>query len=159
MNPRRLKCCGQRWCSPDRFCGRWYTVLGYPQLLRFEANLAYPVELQGKSGVLFGVTNHSIAYANREDLEGDFSKTSRQGFQTALEISAYSLLPIARHAAPLMENGDSIVALTFQASEWLYPGYNVIRTAKVALFLCGDLSNGITGVTIPVDAGYHIMGV
>ncbi len=69
---------------------------------------------------------HSIAYANREDLEGDFSKTSRQGFQTALEISAYSLLPIARHAAPLMENGDSIVALTFQALERVYPGYNVM---------------------------------
>jgi len=166
---------------------------------------------------------HSIAYANREDLNGDFSKTSRQGFQTALEVSAYSLLPIARYAAPMMDQAGSIIALTLEASERVYPGYNIMGTAKaalenevrqlaydlgdknirvnaisagpletlaargihrfldmrrihaersplrrnitqeeiakVALFLCSDLSSGITGTTIPVDAGYHIMGV
>ena len=166
---------------------------------------------------------HSIAFANREDLEGDFSNTSRQGFQTAMDISAYSLIPIVRYAAPLMESGGSIITMTFQASERVYPGYNVMATAKaalenevrqlasqmgeknirinaisagpvdtlaargihgfldmkrihaqraplrrnitqeeiakVALFLCSDLSSGITGTVLPVDAGYHIMAI
>ena len=159
---------------------------------------------------------HSIAYANRDDLKGDFSKTAR-------DISAYSLIPIVRYAAPLMEESGSIVAMTFQASERVFPGYNVMGTAKAALenevrqlseeygqrnirinaisagpletlasrgihgfsemrnihaeraplrrnitheevaktalFLCTDLSSGITGTIIPVDAGYHIMGI
>ena len=76
---------------------------------------------------------HSVAFANREDLGGDFSKTSRDGFKTALDISAYSLLPIARHAAPLMKDSGSIVTVTFHASEKVYPGYNVMGTAKAAL--------------------------
>ncbi|MDA1096629.1 MAG: enoyl-ACP reductase [Chloroflexi bacterium] len=76
---------------------------------------------------------HSIAYANREDLGGDFSKTGRDGFKIALEVSAYSLIPIARYAAPLMTDGGSIIALTFQASDRVFPGYNVMGTAKAAL--------------------------
>jgi enoyl-[acyl-carrier protein] reductase I len=166
---------------------------------------------------------HSIAFANREDLEGRFSDTGREGFRIALEISAYSLLPMVKHAAPLMTNGGSVVTMTFQASQRVYPGYNVMGTAKAALehevrqlaaefgeqnirlnaisagpletlaargisgfrdmrrthaekaalkrnisgdevaktalFLCSDLSSGITGSVIPVDAGYHIMAV
>ena len=90
-------------------------------------------EVQGLFGGLSMVI-HSIAFAIREELEGDFSQTSREGFKTALEISAYSLIPIARYAAPLMElEGGSIVALTFQASERVFPGYNVMGTAKAAL--------------------------
>ena len=76
---------------------------------------------------------HSVAFAHREDLEGDFSKTSRDGFKTALDVSAYSLLPIARYAAPLMRDGGSIITVTFHASEKVYPGYNVMGTAKAAL--------------------------
>jgi enoyl-[acyl-carrier protein] reductase I len=166
---------------------------------------------------------HSIAFANREDLEGRFSETGREGFRVALEISAYSLLPLVKHAAPLMTDGGSVVTMTFQASQRVYPGYNVMGTAKAALehgvrqlaaefgeqnirlnaisagpletlaargisgfrdmrrthaekaalkrnitsdevaktalFLCSDLSSGITGSVIPVDAGYHIMAV
>jgi enoyl-[acyl-carrier protein] reductase I len=76
---------------------------------------------------------HSIAYANREDLDGQFANTSRDGFRVALEVSAYSLLPLVRHAAPLMTDGGSIVAMTFDASQRVYPGYNVMGTAKAAL--------------------------
>jgi enoyl-[acyl-carrier protein] reductase I len=166
---------------------------------------------------------HSIAYANRDDLTGNFSETGREGFRLALEISAYSLLPLMKHAAPLMAEGGSVVTMTFQASQRVYPGYNIMGTAKAALehevrqlaaefgdrdirinaisagpldtlaargihgfldmkrvhaekaplkrninseevaktalFLCSDLSSGITGSVIPVDAGYHIMAV
>ena len=171
------------------------------------------------------VLAHSIAYAQREDLGGDFSKTDREGFRIALDVSAYSLLPLVRHAAPLMEQagGGSVVTLTFQASERVFPGYNVMGTAKAALenavrqlaaeyggrnirvnaisagpletlaargiqgfldmkkvhaqrapmernitheevakaalFLCSDLSSGVTGSVVHVDAGYHIMAV
>ena len=166
---------------------------------------------------------HSIAFAQSEDLAGRFSDTSRDGFHIALEVSAYSLLPLVRHAAALMPDGGSVVTMTFQASQRVYPGYNVMGTAKAALehgvrqlaaefggqnirvnaisagpletlasrgiqgfrdmkrlhaqtaplkrnismeevaktalFLCSDLSSGITGSIIPVDAGYHIMAV
>ena len=76
---------------------------------------------------------HSIAYANRDDLGGDFSKTGREGFRTALEVSAYSLVPIVREAAALMPQGGSVVTMTFLASERVFPGYNVMGVAKAAL--------------------------
>jgi enoyl-[acyl-carrier protein] reductase I len=76
---------------------------------------------------------HSIAFANREDLGGDFTETPREGFRLALDISAYSLIPIARYAKPLMQDGGSIMTMTFQASERVFPGYNVMGTAKAAL--------------------------
>ena len=76
---------------------------------------------------------HCIAFANREDLEGRFVDTGRDGFRIALEVSAYSLLPLVRHAAPLMTGGGSVVAMTFDASQRVYPGYNVMGTAKAAL--------------------------
>ena len=80
------------------------------------------------------VVVHSIAFANREDLGGPFIETGREGFRLALDISAYSLVSIARHAHPLMlERGGSMVALTFQASTRVFPGYNVMGTAKAAL--------------------------
>ena len=64
---------------------------------------------------------HSIAFANREDLEGRFSDTGREGFRVALEISAYSLLPLVKHAATLMKDGGSVVTMTFNASQRVYP--------------------------------------
>ncbi|GIT43010.1 MAG: hypothetical protein Ct9H300mP11_09460 [Chloroflexota bacterium] len=66
-------------------------------------------------------------------MEGRFVDTGREGFRLALEISSYSLLPLVRHAAPLMNNGGSVLALTFDASQRVYPGYNVMGTAKAAL--------------------------
>ena len=76
---------------------------------------------------------HSIAFANREDLSRPFSETGRDGFRLALEVSAYSLIPLVKHAVPLMKNGGSVVTMTFQASQQVYPGYNVMGTAKAAL--------------------------
>lgn len=166
---------------------------------------------------------HSIAFANRDDLSGRLADTGRDGFRMALEISAFTLLPMVRHAAPLMTDGGSVIAMTFHASSRVYPGYNVMGTAKAALehevrqlayeygndnirvnaisagpvdtlaargisgfldmrrshaekaplgrnitadevaqtalFLCSDLSSGVTGTVLPVDAGYHIMAV
>jgi len=77
---------------------------------------------------------HSIAFAPAAELGGEFVKTSRAGFREALDVSAYSLMPLARGAAALMkEQGGSLLALTFQASERVFPGYNVMGTAKAAL--------------------------
>ena len=77
---------------------------------------------------------HSVAFANREDLEGRFVNTSRAGFQTALEISAYSLVALAKRAEPLMEGrGGSIVTLSYYGAEKVVPNYNVMGVAKAAL--------------------------
>jgi enoyl-[acyl-carrier protein] reductase I len=76
---------------------------------------------------------HCVAFARKEDLEAEFLATSREGFKTALDISAYSLTALARRAAPLMEGGGSIVALTYLCSDRVIPGYNVMGVAKAAL--------------------------
>src|SRR6267143_5187540 len=87
---------------------------------------------------------HSIAFAPREALEGDYLKTDRDAFITALEISAYSLTQLARAAAPLMTEGGSIVTMTFHGADKVYQGYNVMGVAKAALessvrYLAADL--------------------
>jgi enoyl-[acyl-carrier protein] reductase I len=180
-------------------------------------------ELESEVGGI-DIVVHSIAFANRDDLGGPFIDTPREGFRIALDISAYSLVSVARAAAPLMkENGGSIVTMTFQASERVFPGYNVMGTAKAALenevrqlswdlgrdnirinaisagpvdtlssrvisgyrdmkrahadrspmgrnithdevantalFLCSDMSSGITGEVLHVDTGYNVMGI
>ncbi len=77
---------------------------------------------------------HAIAFAKKEELEGSFVKTSREGFRLALDVSAYSLIALARAAAPLMEGPDSsIVTLTFHGSRKVIPNYNVMGVAKAAL--------------------------
>lgn len=166
---------------------------------------------------------HSIAFANREDLEGRFLNTSREGFRIALDISAYSLIAIARRAEPLMEGREgSIVTLSYYGAHKVVPNYNVMGVAKAALeasvrylaydmgskkirvnaisagavktlaaagirnfrdmlasaeqkaplhenisaddvgslgaFLCSSMGRHITGSTLYVDSGAHIMG-
>ncbi|GIU82343.1 MAG: enoyl-[acyl-carrier-protein] reductase [NADH] [Pyrinomonadaceae bacterium] len=76
---------------------------------------------------------HSIAYAPREALEGEFLETSREAFLMSLEISAYSLIELSRHAKRLMTNGGSIVTMTYYGSEKVVPNYNVMGVAKAAL--------------------------
>jgi enoyl-[acyl-carrier protein] reductase I len=78
---------------------------------------------------------HSVAFAPREDLEGEFVNTSRDGFKTAHDISAYSLTALTRAAAPLMEKngGGSVVAMTYYGAEKAVEGYNVMGVAKAAL--------------------------
>jgi enoyl-[acyl-carrier protein] reductase I len=168
---------------------------------------------------------HSIAYAPREELEGDFLQTSREGYKVAMEISAYSLVNLSAAAVPLMERsgGGSIVTLSYMAAEKVVPKYNVMGSAKAALehgvrqlayelgpknirvnaisagpvntlaargvsgltdmlafhrekaplkrnitledvgrtalFLLTDLSSGVTGEVVHVDAGFNIMGM
>lgn len=166
---------------------------------------------------------HSVAYAPAEELQGRFVNTSREGFRVALDISAYSLIALARAAAPLMTNGGSIISMTYYGAEKVIPHYNVMGVAKAALeantrylaadlgpqnirvnaisagpiktlaaagiagfrkmlsyvepraplrrnvnqnevgqtalWLCSDMSSGVTGEVIYVDAGYHILGM
>jgi len=90
---------------------------------------------------------HSIAFAPREALEGEYMKVERDAFLTALEISAYSLTQLARAAAPLMTEGGSIVTMTFHGADKVYQGYNVMGVAKAALessvrYLAADLGPG-----------------
>lgn len=167
---------------------------------------------------------HGVAFAKKEDLEGSFVATSRDGFQLTLEVSAYSLLNVTHRMLPLLEkNGGSIMSLTYLAAERAVPNYNVMGSAKAvleqitrqmawelgprnirvnavsagpvntlaargvrgftgmykehaeraalkrnitqeevgkaSLFLLSDLSSGMTGEVLYVDAGYRIMGM
>jgi len=77
---------------------------------------------------------HGIAFAKKEDLEGAFVATSRDGFQLALEVSAYSLLNVTNRLLPLLEkNGGTIVTLSYLAAERAVPSYNVMGSAKAVL--------------------------
>jgi enoyl-[acyl-carrier protein] reductase I len=167
---------------------------------------------------------HGVAFAKREELQGNFFDTTKEGYQVAHDVSAYSLTAVTRRALPLMEGRDaSIVTLTYIGAERVIENYNVMGIAKAALeasvrylahdlgpkgirvnaisagpvrtlsasgiqgfsaildhiasraplrrniegeevgdtcaFLASPMSRGITGTTIYVDAGYHIMGV
>jgi enoyl-[acyl-carrier protein] reductase I len=176
-------------------------------------------EKWGKLDILI----HCLAFANRDDLTGNFSDTSRSGFNTALDISAYSLVKLCAGAKALMTDGGSIVTLTYLGGVKVIPNYNVMGIAKAALemnvrylaadlgpqnirvnaisagpirtlassavggildmihhvekvaplrrtvtqtevgnaaaFLCSDLSSGVTGQVLYVDAGYEVMGM
>lgn len=76
---------------------------------------------------------HSVAYAPREALEGEFINTSREAYRIAHDVSAYSLLGLAREAAPLMTNGGSIIAMSYYGAEKVVPHYNVMGVAKASL--------------------------
>lgn len=79
---------------------------------------------------------HAVAYAEREDLTGRFVDTSREGFKTALDISAYSLVALSRRAEKLMPEGGSIVTMTYYGGVAVMPNYNVMGVAKAALESC-----------------------
>lgn len=179
-------------------------------------------DLQATWGSLDYVV-HSIAFAPRTAMDGRYLDTTRQDWLTALEISAYSLVAVARAAEPLFREGGGLVTLTYYASEKVVPKYNVMGIAKSALeasvrylayemgrkgvrvnavsagpvrtvaarsipgfmkmygrvaemaplgrnvtheevgnlgvYLLSPLSSGITGETVYVDAGYHVMGM
>jgi enoyl-[acyl-carrier protein] reductase I len=87
---------------------------------------------------------HSLAFAPREALEGEYVATTREAFLTALDVSAYSLAELARAAAPLMTEGGSIVSMTYYGAEKVVSNYNVMGVAKAALeastrYLASDL--------------------
>jgi enoyl-[acyl-carrier protein] reductase I len=166
---------------------------------------------------------HSIAFAPRAAMDGRYIETTREDWRTALEVSAYSLVAVAREAEPLLGEGGALVTLTYYAAEKVVPKYNVMGIAKSALeasvrylayelgkkgvrvnavsagpvrtvaarsipgfmkmynkvagvaplgrnvtheevgnlglFLLSPLAAGITGETVYVDAGFHIMGM
>ena len=79
---------------------------------------------------------HAVAFAKREELEGEFIQTSREGFLLAHDVSAYSLVAMAREARPLMTEGGAILTMTYYGAEKVVPNYNVMGVAKASLEAC-----------------------
>ena len=114
---------------------------------------------------------HALAFALREELTGNYVDTSREGFRIALDVSAYSLVAVARRAAPLMKERDgSIITLTYLGSERVVSGYNVMGVAKAALeasvrYLANDLGpegirvNAISAGPIKTLASSAVSGI
>jgi len=126
-------------------------------------------ELKALYGELHGLV-HSVAFAQAADLSGDFVNTSREGFRIAHDISVYSLIAVARGAAPLMPGGGGIVTLTYYGAEKVVPRYNVMGVAKAALqatvrYLANDLGpkairvNAISAGPIKTLAARGISGL
>lgn len=89
-------------------------------------------EIKEKVGVIHGLV-HSIAFAKREELKGEYADTSRDGFLVAQEISAFSLVSLTKAAKELMTEGGSIVTQTYLGAERVIPNYNVMGVAKASL--------------------------
>jgi enoyl-[acyl-carrier protein] reductase I len=180
-------------------------------------------KIEGRWGALECLV-HGIAFARKEDLEGSFVATPREGFQLALDVSAYSFLNVTNRMLPLLEKkGGSVLTLSYLAAQRAVPNYNVRGSAKAVLeqstrqmayelgprkirvnclsagpvstlaargirgftdllkehralsplernitqdevgaaglFLLSDMASGITGTTLYVDAGWHILGI
>ena len=100
---------------------------------------------------------HAVAYTKREDLDGSFVDTSRDGFALALDVSAYSLVALARYARPYLHRGSSILTLSYYGAEKVVTNYNVMGVAKAALeasvrYLAADL--GPDGIRVnAISAG------
>ncbi|MGE5082554.1 MAG: enoyl-ACP reductase [Acidobacteriota bacterium] len=88
--------------------------------------------LQQRYGKLHALV-HSVAYAPAEELKGDFVHTTREGFRVAHDVSVYSLIAVSRAAVPLMQDGGSIITMTYYGAEKVVPHYNVMAVAKAAL--------------------------
>src|SRR5699024_8161641 len=100
-------------------------------------------QIKNDVGIIHGVA-HAIAFAEREDLKGEFVETSRDGFAIAHDISAYSLVGVAREASPLMTEGGNFVTLTYLGGERVVQNYNIMGVAKASLdasvkYLANDL--------------------
>jgi enoyl-[acyl-carrier protein] reductase I len=98
----------------------------------------------GKVWPKFDILIHAMAYANREDLMGEFVNTSRAGFSLAMEVSVFSLLAVTKPALPYLNEGGSILTLTYYGSDKVMANYNVMGVAKAALegavrYLAADL--------------------
>ena len=126
-------------------------------------------ELKQKYGTLQGVV-HSVAFAPAAELSGQFLNTTREGFRIAHDVSVYSLIAVARAAAPLMMLGGGIVTMTYYGAEKVVPKYNVMGVAKAALeasvrYLANDLGaqnirvNAISAGPIKTLAARGISGL
>ncbi|HLR53092.1 MAG TPA: SDR family oxidoreductase, partial [Pseudogracilibacillus sp.] len=89
-------------------------------------------EIKQEVGVIHGLV-HSVAFANTDELKGDYADTSRDGFLLAQEISAYSLVSVTNEARKLMTEGGSIVTQTYIGAERVVQNYNVMGVAKASL--------------------------
>lgn len=128
-------------------------------------------KIKDEAGVIHGLV-HSIAFARGEDLEGEFTDISRDGFLLAQEISAYSLIAVTRAAKELMTEGGSIVTQTYLGSERILPNfkYNVMGAAKAALeasvrYLADDVGkygirvNAVSAGIVPTFSSKVLSGV
>ncbi len=116
-----------------------------------EEELAGLSEALGRIGRPLDAVVHSLAFANKEDLGRPFTETRRDGFLLAQEVSAYSLVAVARATAPHMTNGGSLTTLTYLGSTRVVPNYNVMGVAKASLeasmrYLASDL--GAQGIRV-----------
>ena len=100
---------------------------------------------------------HAIAYSDKQELKGQYLATSRDNFLRTMDVSCYSFTTLARHAAPAMSNGGSMIALSFSGANRVVPNYNVMGVAKAALeasvrYLASDL--GADGIRVnAISAG------
>ena len=120
---------------------------------QIRAVIAKWAEVHGEIDILV----HAVAYAKREDLDGSFVDTSRDGFALAMDVSAYSLVALAREARPYLHRGSSVITLTYYGAEKVVTHYNVMGVAKAALeasvrYLAADL--GPDGIRVnAISAG------
>jgi enoyl-[acyl-carrier protein] reductase I len=135
-----------------------------------DAQIAALMQSVGKETGKIDFLIHSIAFAPREELTGQFVNTTRQGFSIALDVSAYSLVAVTRAALPLMTDGGSVVTLTYLGAERVVPHYNVMGVAKAALeatvrYLAHDLGpqnirvNAISAGPIKTLAARGVSGI
>ncbi|MCU1298698.1 MAG: Enoyl-[acyl-carrier-protein] reductase [Acidobacteriaceae bacterium] len=125
--------------------------------------------LKERHGKLHAIV-HSVAFAPADELKNDFVNTTREGFRIAHDVSVYSLIAVSRAAAPLMEDGGSIITMTYYGAEKVVPHYNVMGVAKAALectvrYLAQDLGrknirvNAISAGPIKTLAARGISGL
>jgi len=125
--------------------------------VRSDEQIRTVMELWGQRHGELDILVHALAFAKREDLAGQFVDTSRDGFAMALDVSAYSLVAMAREARPLLRPGSSVMTLTYYGAEKVTANYNVMGVAKAALeasvrYLAADL--GPEGIRVnAISAG------
>lgn len=132
--------------------------LGLPCDVSNDAEVEAVFETLGRQFGRLDFLIHSVAFAPKEELEGEFVNTSREGFRIALDVSAYSLVALAKAARPLLaKEGGSIVTMTYYGAEKVVQNYNVMGVAKAALeasvrYLAADL--GPQGIRVnAISAG------
>jgi enoyl-[acyl-carrier protein] reductase I len=108
----------------------------YPCDVTRDEDIARVFESAGKDLGKLDVLLHSVAFAPKAALEGEFLGTSREAFRIAHDVSAYSLVALARGAAPLMTDGGSIIAMSYYGAVKVVPHYNVMGVAKASLEAC-----------------------
>ncbi|HEX2917098.1 MAG TPA: enoyl-ACP reductase [Edaphobacter sp.] len=113
-----------------------------PHARTFQCDLAVDAEIDSLFATLketYGKLNilvHAVAFAPADEIKNDFLFTSREGFRIAHDVSSYTLIAVARAAAPLMTEGGSIMTLTYYGSTKVFPNYNVMGLAKASLEAC-----------------------